>query len=382
MGLRMLHYAWRTVSRHRLRSMLTVAGVATALFLFVFIEGMQKGVREATESEATKNVLVVYQQSRFCPATSLIPERYAAQIAKIPGVKSVLPVKIAVTNCRASLDTATFRGVPPEAVVSGQQPVTLTAGSVDEFAKRRDAAIMGERLAKRRGLNVGDRFQIAGVPVGVAGIFTSDVPGEADAAYAHLEYLQYAYGKNALGHVTQFEVQVDDAARSQEIAARIDGMFRADAVPTSTKTHKAFITSSTGDLMGIISFTRYLGFLCVVLVLALTANTIYAMVQERVREHAVLQTLGFGAPHLFTVVVAESLMLSVAGGVAGTALAALVLHFGNFALSAEGVSIAFRFSPAVAVAGLAAAAATGFLAAFLPALQAAFAPITESLRRA
>src|SRR5262245_47776315 len=119
MTLKLLNYVWRSVARNKSRSALTVVGIATAMFLFCFIEGLQSGVKQATEGEATKNILVVYQKSRFCPSTSNIPERYAGQIMKIPGVVSVLPVKIFVNNCRASLDSVTFRGVPPEKIASG-----------------------------------------------------------------------------------------------------------------------------------------------------------------------------------------------------------------------------------------------------------------------
>ena len=133
--------------------------------------------------------------------------------------------------------------------------------------------------------------------------------------------------------------------------------------------------------MGMIRFTRLLGLLCVVLVLALTANTVFVMVQERVREHAVLQTIGFAGRHLFALVIIESLMLALAGGVAGTLVATAVLRLGHLSLSAEGVTISFAFTPLVVAAGLAASAFTGFVAGLVPALQASLIPITEALRR-
>ncbi len=382
MNARLFAYAWKTMTRHRLRSILTVAGIATAMFLFCFIEGLQSGVRMATESEATRNVLIVYQRSRFCPATSMLPERYASQIARIPGVKSVLPVKVYLNNCRASLDTVTFRGVPPELLAGGGHPLTLTAGNMAGFTARRDAAIVGDRLAARRGLKPGDRFQIGGIAVGVAGIFTSDKPGEDNVAYTHLELLQRGAAVDSLGYVTQFEVTLQSPALADALAAQVDGMFKGDAVQTTTKSHKAFISSSTGDLMGMIRFTRLLGLLCVVLVLALTANTVFVMVQERVREHAVMQTIGFTGAHLFTIVIAESLILALAGGAAGTALAAAVLRWSHLSIGAEGVNITFAFTPLVAFAGMAASALTGLLAGLVPALQASLMSTTEALRRA
>ena len=375
-------YVLKGLLRHRLRSLLTIAGTATALFLFCFIEGLQKGVHDATEGEAARNTLIVYQRNRFCPATSFIPERYVSQIEKLPGVKSVLPIKLYVNNCRASLDTVTFRGVPPDAIVSGRRKLDIVSGDVASFAARGDAALVGHRLAARRGLDVGERFQVGGIPVTIAGVFESDVPGEDNVAYTQLEFLQRGRGVNSLGFVTQMEVLVDDPAKADGIARQIDEMFGHEQVATQTKTHMAFIASATGDLLSLVRFTRWLGLLCVLLVLALTMNTVYVAVQERVREHAVLQTLGFSGLLIFGMVVAESALLTLLGGIAGTLLAVAALHWGYFALSAEGINISFSLTPGVVVAGVTASLITGIAAGVVPALIAATTPTVEALRRA
>jgi putative ABC transport system permease protein len=374
-------YVWKTVARHRMRSTLTVGGIATAMFLFVFIEGLQTGVRQATESSATGNKLIVYQKNRFCPAASSLPERYAAEIAKVPGVTSVLPVKLYVNNCRAALDSVTFRGVPPERITGGDQSIHLIAGSIDAFTQRRDAAIIGRRLAERRSLAPGKQFQVGAVSVQVAGIFESDVPGEDNLAYTQLEFLQRARGNETLGRVTQFDVTVGDASRLDAIAAGIDDIFRTDEVQTSTKSHKAFVSAATGDLLNIVRFTRYLGFVCILVVLGLTANTVYVLVQDRVKEHAVLQTIGFRGSHLFSMVIGESLLLSLLGGFIGTAAAAAMLWYGNLGMGAEGVEVSFVLAPGVVIIGLVASMLTGILAGTVPAIQAATAPIVDSLRR-
>src|SRR5437773_4427095 len=105
---------WKQVVRHRTRTLLTLAGVATAMFLFTAVEAMQSGVRDATQTTARDTMLVVYRQNRFCPATSRLPEYYGDRIAKIPHVVSVIPMKIVVNNWRTSLDVVIFRGVPEE----------------------------------------------------------------------------------------------------------------------------------------------------------------------------------------------------------------------------------------------------------------------------
>jgi putative ABC transport system permease protein len=381
MIFKLLTYAWRGIMRNKGRSMLTVIGIAAAMFLFTFIEGLQNGVTAATESSATQNMLVVYQRGRFCPATSSLPERYQDVIARMPEVQSVLPVKIFVNNCRASLDSITFKGVPEKAMTDGRLRLDIEEGSIQDFNTHTDGALVGKRLASRRNLKPGGRFKVGDVDVRVSGIFSSDVPGEDNLAYSHLEFLQRARGVDSLGRVTQFEVALKSADTGPAVAKKIDANFKVDEVPTDTKTHKAHIAAATGDLLNLIKFTRWLGLLCVLVVLALTANTIYVMVQDRVREHAVLQTLGFRGRQLLFLVLAESLLLSVLGGALGTGIATAVLRYGNLGIGAEGVQVSFLLSPIVIVAGLAASAVTGFLAGILPAIQAAFAPIVDSLRK-
>src|SRR3954471_24058910 len=114
LSLKYIPLMWKQIVRNRTRTVLTLAGVATAMFLFTAVEAMQAGVREATQTTAKDTTLVVYRQNRFCPATSRLPEYYGERIEKIPHVLSVVPMKVVVNNCRTSLDVVTFRGVPEE----------------------------------------------------------------------------------------------------------------------------------------------------------------------------------------------------------------------------------------------------------------------------
>jgi putative ABC transport system permease protein len=123
------------------------------MFLFVAVQTLQEGVDQATQSAAGDTTLVVYRENRFCPATSRLPEHYADRIRKVPCVTSAVPVKVVVNNCRASLDVITYRGVPSQELdgPSGwSKRWEFVAGSMDEWRRRSDAAIVGETLANRR----------------------------------------------------------------------------------------------------------------------------------------------------------------------------------------------------------------------------------------
>lgn len=371
----------KQVWRHRTRSLLTVAGVAIAMFLFITVQALQNGVRQATEVTAADTTLVVYRENRFCPATSRIPQFYQDRIARIAGVASVVPIKIVVNNCRASLDVITFRGVPREEAVVMAKKWSIVSGSISDWEKRSDSALVGERLAARRGFKVGQSFDSSGVTVTVAGIIRSDEAQDQNVAYVHLDFLQQAAGKGGgLGTVTQFNVKVQDAKQLDSVAKAIDDEFRTEADPTSTRPEKAFVAQVGSDIIQIVGFTKWLGWGCLAAVLALVANAIVLSVQDRIKEHAVLQTLGFRSGLIARMILAEGVLIGLIGGVLGTFIAAVVVQYGQFSLSTEGMSINVAADLRVMLLGLVISAGVGVLAGLVPALQAGRREIAHCFR--
>ena len=160
--LKFLPYVLKQITRHRVRSLLTIAGIAVAMFLFTAVQAMNQGVSEATQATAKDTTLVVYREDRYCPATSELPQDYQRRIEDIQGVVSAVPIKVVVSNCRTSLDVVTFRGVPKDAFIADRKGgIELVDGSVEEWKRRTDAALVGETLANRRGLKPGMTFDAA-----------------------------------------------------------------------------------------------------------------------------------------------------------------------------------------------------------------------------
>src|SRR3712207_401053 len=209
LNLKFIPLVFKQITRHRTRTLLTIGGVATAMFLFAAIQTMQAGVREATQTTAKDTTLVVYRQNRFCPATSRLPQYYGDRIAKIPGVVSVVPMKIVVTNCRTSLDVITFRGVPEDQFLAKYAPsLKVLHGSATDWQSRTAPALVGEPLAARRGCRVAAHLDAVGTTAHAAGTTRSDAPQDQNFAYVHLDFLQRASGNRKLGVVTQFNVKV------------------------------------------------------------------------------------------------------------------------------------------------------------------------------
>jgi putative ABC transport system permease protein len=372
-------YVLKNLWRHRTRTALTVSGSAVALFVFCFVGAVQQGLAQLTQGNQAERTLIIFQANRFCPSTSRLPEDYARQVAKLPGVEEVVPIKVFMNNCRASLDLVVFHGIPAEKLRTARE-LQLIAGDWNEFEKRRDAALVGQALARRRGLRVGQRFSIGEVTVVIAGIYKAASAAEESFLYTHLEFLQRTRGLNSVGTVTQMEVRLTESADPEEVCRAIDAGFRSSQVQTDTRPKGVFQQSAVGDLAELIGFARYLAYACVGLVLALVGTTTVMAVQDRVREHAVLQTLGFSGVRIFGLVLAESVLVGMIGGALGIGSALAALAWTGFAIGTEGVTIAFAPSVSLAAAGLTVSLAVGAIAGIFPAWQAARANIVASLR--
>ncbi len=373
--------ASKQVTRHRLRTSLTLAGIASGIFLFTAVETMQASLRQATEESADDTTLVVYRENRFCPSTSRLPEHYLDEIRRLPGVKEAIPVQIVVNNCGASLDIIAFRGVPPTDLPRYNPDLEIIAGSLEEWSLRDDAALLGENFALRRGLRIGDQFEAVGVRVHVAGIVRSPLAQDNNVAYVHLPFLQQA-SRIGLGAVTQFNVRVESADQAETVADRIDALFASDSEPTETRPEKAFFAQTGKDLIEIIGFTRWLGIGAVFAVLGLVANSLLLVARGRVKESAILQTLGFRSGAVGALMLWEGLFLGFAGGGVGSFSAGLFFHWKRFTFGSEGITLALTPSLGVIFTGLLLAICLGLLASLWPARVAARHPIVSSLRNA
>lgn len=375
----MIGYVLKTLWRHRTRTLLTVTGSAVAMFVFCFVGSVQEGLHRLTTGSDADRSLIVFQENRFCPTTSRLPEDYARKIIEVSGVRDVMPIQVWTNNCRASLDIVVFNGADPNSIQK-TRPLKLVSGSWQKFQSQRDAAIVGRNVASRRGLKVGNQFSIGELSVHIAGIFESTVPSEENLIYTSLTFLQYTRGLDAAGLVTQHEVRLTDDADPERVASEIDAKLRSGSVATKTRRKGAFQANTLSDLIDLIGFAHWLGYACVGLVLSLVTTTTVMSVQDRIKEYAVLQTIGVRPLTTLRLVLTESTLLCMVGGMLGTALAMVALGLGGFAIGAEGATIAFRPSVGLAVSASIVSLIVGIIAGLAPAIQAATVPIITALR--
>lgn len=369
--LAFLPYVVRTTLRARIRSLLTLFGAMLSMMLFVFVRTVDDGVGELSR-RSSQPVLVVFQDSRFCPLTSELPMRYTRDIADVPGVAAVLPTLVFVNSCRSNLDLVTLHGVTAEDL-ERLYDLEVIGGSVAEWRQRPDGALVGDRLAARRGLRVGERVRLGEVDVQVAGIVRSESAAVGNLAFVHLD--QLALARKRQGQATQFLVKLDPNASPQEVAAAIDAHFKTDEARTDTKSMQAFVAAAIAEVAQVVDFARWLGYLAVLVVALVVANTVSISAESRLGEMAVLETVGMTKARLAGLIALEGIGLGLVGGALGTGVVMITLLAWPVTLGVEGHGIDLAPSAAAAVQALGASLAIGAVASIVPAIAVARRPL-------
>ena len=183
-----------------------------------------------------------------------------------------------------------------------------------------------------------------------------------------------------LGIVTQFNVKVDDPQRLDTVAGLIDEVFRTAEHPTTTRSEKAFVAHVAADMIELIAFTKYMAYGCLVAVLALVGNAIVMGVQDRIKEHAILQTLGYHGSLIGRLVIGEGILLALIGGASGSLAALGIIAWTRLSLSVDGLSIPIEANPMLLAIGLIIATLLGVLASLVPGWQASRRTIAQCFR--
>jgi putative ABC transport system permease protein len=377
----------KNLFRHRLRTGLTMLGIATAVMAFGLIRTIVGAWSAGVEASAANRMITRHSVSFIFP----LPLPYRQQIARVPGVTAVSwanwfggvygdPNDFKNFWPRFAVDAETFYDLYPEYEVPADQLV--------QFRKERNACIIGRKLAEQHGFKIGDLITMEGdIFPGrwewvVRGIYTGrDQTVDETQMHFQWNYLYEQVRQREPGRPVDagwFILRVDPPDAMPRVATAVDEQFVNSRAPTKTETEKAFQQGFVAMSSAIITSLQVISVVIVGIILLVLANTIVMAVRERTREYAVLKTLGFSARHLVALIFGESLLIAACGGLIGLALTfPMVAGFGK-ALP--------TFFPIINVApltiGLAFGAAliAGVVAACFPTIRVVRTPIVTGLR--
>jgi putative ABC transport system permease protein len=383
--MKYLHLIWAALFRSKTRTLLTLLSVIAAFLLFGMLDSVRVAFNSGGEVTGANRMVTASRLS----LTQMLPYSLDSQIKAVPGVKKAT---FAAWFGGIYQDPKNF--FPNFSVGPGYLDLypefTLPAEQRKAWEADRSGAIVGEALAKKYGWKIGDTIPLQATifptkgsndwSFKLRGIFRVDDEARKGQEQMLLFHWNYFDESNdyVKGRVGWYIVQLDNAGLADRVSHAIDNLSANSDHETKTQTEEAFnqgFAKQIGDIGLIVTAIMAAVFFTLLL---LTGNTMAQAVRERIPELAVLKTIGFSNRSVMWLLLAESILLVVLGGLIGLGLAPLLL---KAAVAGSGGFIQLPSGlPAETIAiGVVLMLAFGVLAGLLPALRGMRLNIVDAL---
>lgn len=380
-----LRFILRNAMRHKLRTGLTVIGVAVAVLAFGLLRNLVDLWYLGVETASASRLITRNAVSLVFP----LPISYKDRIRQVEGVTGVSwgnwfgGIYISEKNFfpNFAVDPASYIALYPEYVLTDEEKKA--------FILDRKAAIVGRNLVQRFGWRLGDIVTLKGTifpgewEFVIRGIYRGAQKNTDETQFFfHWDYLNETIKRtipHRADHVGFYVIGIESPGLAGPVSAAVDNMFKNSLAETLTETERAFQMSFVSMTEAIVVAIEIVSYVVIVIIMVVAANTMAMTARERMTEYATMKALGFGPGHIVGAMFGESLLISMTGGVLGVLLTFPASDWIESSLS--------QFFPIFDVSGftvvldMAAAFIVGLIASIFPACRGATIRIAEGLRR-
>jgi putative ABC transport system permease protein len=380
MGVEVLALVYRNLRARPIRSILTLLGIVVSTASMVLFLSFGEGLRKALGAELSNvgpAILVVTEGTEAFSAgyPELRPEtvQQIQSVAREVGITRVIPTAIFARGGFDPASSFVFQGLPQGVTAKDLYPnVNLTAGLLNPGQQ---GAVVGGGIAERNNLGLGKTLRLSPqVSLEVVGVLERSGGITDSFIYVPIEAIHNVLNTQNYSSIL---LSIDPSRKADEVAkaleARIPGI---DAQTTGDVMRFAERAVRISDLV------RF-GISLVALVVGglLVANTVMMSVYERIREFGLMRALGAKRGFIFGLLLLESLLLGVVGGLLGLALGQAASGLVNWYTGREVGLMLSAVTFRLASFALLVAVVLGLLAGFLPARTASRLKVVEALGR-
>ena len=370
--------------RKKLRAILLTVSIMIAFLIFGAL-GAFYTVFTAGVDVAAANRLITVNRINF---TVSMPFAYWGRVQQVEGVENVSHASWFGGYYQEPRNFVQSFAVDPESYLAAYPELVMPDEQRTAFLNTRTCLAVGADLATQFGWSLGDRIPLlsniwqktdgsSSWEFDICAIFDGDeatVP--ANYAMFHYEYYNeaLAFNTDQLGWMI---VNTTDPSINERVGRDIDALFANSSAETETSTEAAFNQA----------FLEQFGNIALVLVLVIGAafatilmivgTTMVMAINERTKEIAVMKTLGFNEGRIFRMVLSESILLSLIGGLIGLGLATLMVTGAAAALA--GILPGLAMPMSVVLTALALMIGLGVITGIIPAINATRIRIVEAL---
>jgi putative ABC transport system permease protein len=384
-----LKYNVRNLLVRKVSTGMTVFVICLVVTVFLFVLALWQGVtRTLTVNASERNVLTMRVGSQS-EMQSVITRDSAEKIRALPGIERnatgepyVSPELLTLINiprADGKSSNVQVRGVGPVGLEM-RPGVRIVDGRL--LRPGTNEAIVSKNLAGRySGMAIGDTIKSGSYRWTVVGHFDAAGSAYESEIWTGVQDLQQQ-AKRQIYSAVFVRTSDPDAARRYIETVKGDQQLKLEGKTEKTYYEEQMVTGEPIKVLAIL-----VGVFTAIGASFGAMNTMYAQVAARIREIGTLRAIGFSRRSVLTSFVLESLVLCLAGGILGTALAYVLFNLiitkptgtMNWRTFSE-VLFNFRLTPPLIVGGLVFSLAMGLLGGFFPAARAARLKITTALR--
>ena len=320
--------------RRKGRTLLAVLGisigVAAIIGLGALTEGLQAGYGSVlTGSEAD---LVLRDADSLDLLLSSIDEEVGKELLVMPEVAAVSGMIQGLVQAESSLYFFVF-GYPEDSFALDRFQIIdgYPLYSREADAMRGKPIILGSVAAESYNVGVGGSIRIGETAYRVVGIYETGEAFEDGGASLRLTDAQLLLGMNK--KVSVYYIQLTDPSLASRLITRVERKYPDLMISTADNMAQE---SSITDLIKIM--VRVVGGLAILIGGVAMSNAQLMAVFERTREIGVLRAVGWRRSRVLIMMLAESVLIGILGGIVGVGLAWLMLALNQEALSAFGAT--------------------------------------------
>jgi putative ABC transport system permease protein len=362
---------------------LCVLGLIFAVYRVLFLGG--------DETPAVALRLITHHKVSL---TQELPVSYEEKIRQIPGVKAVTNLRWFGGTYKDARDPknhfAQF-AIEPQAFLLVHPEIGLPEQAQQAFVTQKTAAIATRDLATKLHWQPGERITVVSpnspvvtLELTLVGIFDAGASDYGETLYFNHDYLEDSLpiSDKRRGMVQQYYVEASSKEDVARVAQVIDSLFAESTAPTMTENERAFMLSFIAFIGNVKLFLLAICSAVTFAIVLVSANAISMSVRERTREVGILKSLGYSSSEILGMILGESLLIGVIGGVVGCLAAeGLCLTLASAARHAPALRsfVSLTMTPLTILLTLAAAAAVAAVSAAIPARSAARTTIIDAL---
>jgi len=380
------HLMRKNLGRKKVRTLFTTLSILVAFLLFGLLGALNQAFSIGVDLAGADRLITVHKVSLI----QLLPISYQRRIEAVDDVDEVASFTWFGGYFQEPRQQFLVAPTDPEKLLRIYGEWELPEEQKERWLNNRTGAIIGGALAELYGWEVGDRVPIQTTiwnrkdgsrtwEFTIDGIFSDGGNGANESAlYFHYDYFDEArqFGQGLAGW---YVIKLADPEQAEAVANTVDAMFANSPSETKTTTEQGWVSGFAKQFGNIgLIVTAVIGAVFFTMLLV-AGNTMAQAVRERVNELAVLKTLGFSDRRVLLMVLGESVLLALVGGLIGLGLS--VVLAAGMAQALATFLPGFGVSPGHLALGVVLVFALGLVAGALPALQAKRLDVVTALAR-